>query len=360
MPASVGPPASFGPRSSSVSACFSIACASARYFRSCSPRSAGSSSRSDASTARSKVASSRSIIRRSSPPIRSAASTTPRSPARSATPARRSYDESSSASYESAWECSLPGVSGWRRAKRRKPLRPTFITTSFVSEGFALRASRSSRTSRSCPSVSRRCSRYAAESSGSPAISGAVRSWASACSSIECASVRYFVSCSLISVMGAPYPSSDSRHLGGRIRRVLALVRLVLVSHLSGGGVSVALPAGWDGRVSLIHNQTTLRASNGDLDLELAELGNRPGTSGFLPVRRLVLRPQDLRTPQLAIRRVAVHGRSFLITADLPDATLLGTVNDVLAQVRIAWPAGLAPAARRRLERRFGFRACAA
>ena len=132
---------------------------------------------------------------------------------------------------------------------------------------------------------------------------------------------------------------------------MLALVGLVLVSHLSGGGVSVALPAGWDGRVSLIHNQTTLRASNGDLDLGLVELGNRPGTSGFLPVRRLALRPQDLRTPQLAIRRVAVHGRSFLITADLPGAGLLGSANEVLARVRISWPAGLSPRERKRLER---------
>ena len=132
---------------------------------------------------------------------------------------------------------------------------------------------------------------------------------------------------------------------------MLALAGVVLATNLSGGGLSVALPAGWDGRISLIRNQTTLRASNGELDLELAELGNRPGTSGFLPVRRLALRPQDLRTPRLAVRRVAVHGRSFLITADLPDAGLLGTVNDVLAQVQIAWPAGLAPAARRRLER---------
>ncbi|HYZ78743.1 MAG TPA: hypothetical protein VE596_15365 [Gaiellaceae bacterium] len=132
---------------------------------------------------------------------------------------------------------------------------------------------------------------------------------------------------------------------------MLALVGLVLAGHLSGGGLSIALPAGWDGRVSLLRNQATLRASNGELDLELAELGNRPGTSGFLPVRRLALRPQDLRTPQLAVRRVAVHGRSFLITADLPDASRLGSANDVLARVRISWPAGLAPAARRRFER---------
>ena len=132
---------------------------------------------------------------------------------------------------------------------------------------------------------------------------------------------------------------------------MLALVGLVLAGHLSGGGLSVALPAGWDGRISLIRNQTTLRASNGDINLELAELGNRPGTSGFLPVRRLVLRPRDLRTPRLAVRRVAVHGRSFLITADLPDAGLLGSVNDVLARVRIAWPAGLSPRERKRLQR---------
>jgi hypothetical protein len=132
----------------------------------------------------------------------------------------------------------------------------------------------------------------------------------------------------------------------------VVLVPLVAaLVHLSGGGLSVGLPPGWDGRVSLIRDQATLRASNGDLDLELAELGNRPGTSGFLPVRRLVLRPQDLRTPQLAVRRVAVHGRSFLITADLPGAGLLGSANDVLARVRISWPAGLSPRERRRLER---------
>jgi hypothetical protein len=181
---------------------------------------------------------------------------------------------------------------------------------------------------------------------------GAARSWASACSSIECASVRYFVSCSLISLMLVPYPSaSDLQHVAGRTQGVLALVGLVLAGHLSGGGLSVALPAGWEGRVSLLRNQAMLRASNCDLELELAELGNRPGTSGFLPVRRLVLRRQDLRTARLAVRRVAVHGRSFLITADLPDAGLLGSANDVLARVRIAWPAGLSPPERKRLER---------
>jgi hypothetical protein len=132
---------------------------------------------------------------------------------------------------------------------------------------------------------------------------------------------------------------------------VLLVPLVAALVHLSGGGLSVGLPPGWDGRVSLIRYQTTLRASNGELDLELTELGNRPGTSGFLPVRRLALRPQDLRTPRLAIRRVAVHGRSFLITADLPDASLLGSANDVLARVRISWPAGLSPRERKRLER---------
>jgi hypothetical protein len=155
-----------------------------------------------------------------------------------------------------------------------------------------------------------------------------------------------------MSVMDAAYPAaSDSQHRAARSHSVLALIGLVLAGHLSGGGLSVALPAGWNGRVALIRNQVMLRASNGDLDLELAELGNRPGTSGFLPVHRLVLRQQDLRTPQLAIRRVAVHGRSFLITADLPDADLLGSANDLLGRVRIAWPAGLAPRQRKRLER---------
>src|SRR5919202_4849306 len=236
MRASVGLPASFGPRSSSAIACSSIACASARYFRSCSVRSSRPTSRSDASTARSKVLSSRCIIVRSSAAIRSAASATSRSSARSATPRRSSYDESSSASYESACEWSFPGVSGLRRAKSRKPLPPTFMTTSFVSEGFAPRASRRSRTVCSWPSVSRRCSRYAAESSGSPAMSGAVRSCASACSSIEWASVRYFVSCSWMSAVIAPPVASS----GGSYPHACPLLALELGEEGASVGEAVA------------------------------------------------------------------------------------------------------------------------
>jgi hypothetical protein len=130
---------------------------------------------------------------------------------------------------------------------------------------------------------------------------------------------------------------------------VAALAALAV--HLSGAGMSVTLPPAWEGHVSLVHGQATLQASGQELSLRLDEVGNRPGTSGFLPTTRVVLRPQDLRTPQLAIRRVAVHGRSFVVTANLPDPSFLDRANVVLAEVRVAWPPGLAPAARRRLER---------
>jgi hypothetical protein len=132
---------------------------------------------------------------------------------------------------------------------------------------------------------------------------------------------------------------------------VLALVGLVLAGHLSGGGLSATLPVGWHGRIWLSGGQATLRASGGGIAVELAELGNRPGTSGFLPVRSVVLRPRDVRNSRLARRRISIRGRSFLITARLPDEGVLGSVNAVLSRVRISWPAGLSPVARRRLER---------
>jgi hypothetical protein len=45
---------------------------------------------------------------------------------------------------------------------------------------------------------------------GSPAMSGAARIWASACSSMECASVRYLMSCSSMArvVMRTAIPGS--------------------------------------------------------------------------------------------------------------------------------------------------------
>ena len=117
--------------------------------------------------------------------------------------------------------------------------------------------------------------------------------------------------------------------------------------------MSVTLPAAWEGRVSLVRGQATLQARSGELSLRVDEVGNRPGTRGFLRVTSPVLRAQDLRSPQLAIRRVAVHGRSFVVAANLPDASFLDSANEVLSRVRISWRVGLAPAARRRLERPF-------
>jgi hypothetical protein len=132
---------------------------------------------------------------------------------------------------------------------------------------------------------------------------------------------------------------------------VLAAALAALAVHLSGAGMSLTLPAGWEGRVSLVRLQPTLQARSDELSVRLDEVGNRPGTRGFLPATSPVLRPQDMRSPQLAIRRVAVHGRSFVVTANLPDASFLDSANDVLSRVRISWPVGLAPAARRRLDR---------
>jgi hypothetical protein len=132
---------------------------------------------------------------------------------------------------------------------------------------------------------------------------------------------------------------------------VLAAALAALVVHLSGAGMSVTLPPGWEGRVALVRGQATLQARSGELSLRLDEVGNRPGTDGFLRTTSPVLRPQDMRSPQLAIRRVAVHGRSFVVAANLPDASFLDSANGVLSQVRISWPTGLSPTARRRLER---------
>jgi hypothetical protein len=103
--------------------------------------------------------------------------------------------------------------------------------------------------------------------------------------------------------------------------------------------------------VSLVRGQATLQAKKAELSVRLDEVGNRPGTRGFFPAASPRLRQQDMRSPQLGIRRVAIHGRSFVVTANLPGASFLDSANGVLSEVRISWPAGLAPAARRRLER---------
>jgi hypothetical protein len=131
--------------------------------------------------------------------------------------------------------------------------------------------------------------------------------------------------------------------------QVVALVAAVV--HLSGAGLSVALPGGWHGRIALVRGQATFQARSVGLSVRLDEVGNRPGTRGFLPTTSPVLRPRDMRSPHLAIRRVAVHGRSFVVTASLPDPSFLDRANAVFSEVRISWQAGLAPAARRRLER---------
>jgi hypothetical protein len=136
--------------------------------------------------------------------------------------------------------------------------------------------------------------------------------------------------------------------------------------HLSGGGLSAALPAGWQGHIALQRDQARLEAKANGLSVRLEEVGNAPGSEGFLPTRRVVLRREDVADPAraarfgapphhaLATRRLAVHGRSFLLVAELDHldpGELLRRSNAMLAGVRVSPPAGLAKAARRRLER---------
>src|SRR5438067_1835373 len=90
---------------------------------------------------------------------------------------------------------------------------PARITSSFSVDGDSPRSSRCLRTSRSCSSVSERCCSNVRASSGSSAMSGALRSCASACDSIECASVRYFVSCFWVSVMDTFVPGEADAKL---------------------------------------------------------------------------------------------------------------------------------------------------
>ena len=132
---------------------------------------------------------------------------------------------------------------------------------------------------------------------------------------------------------------------------MLRLLAIIAATQLHGAGIAVTLPEGWEGRVSLERGQAALEASGQDTSLRLDEVGNRPGTSGFLPTRLLVLRPQDLRGTQLAIRRIAVQARSFVVTADLPDPSAFARVNEVLSRVLVSPPPGLSRAGRERLER---------
>jgi hypothetical protein len=146
--------------------------------------------------------------------------------------------------------------------------------------------------------------------------------------------------------------------------QVVALAAVFV--HLSGAGLSLTLPTGWQGHIALRWDQARLEATTNDLSLRLEEVGNAPGSEGFVPTRRVRLRREDVADraraarfgapPRhaLAARRLAVHGRSFVLVAELarPDAKeLLRRADTLLARLRISAPAGLGPAARRRLER---------
>src|SRR4051812_22803110 len=73
-------------------------------------------------------------------------------------------------------------------------------------------------TDRSCASVSVRCSASSFESWSEPAMSGADRSWARACSSIEWASARYLTSWSLSEVVTVPPSRCGEGGTRGRLR----------------------------------------------------------------------------------------------------------------------------------------------
>ena len=147
----------------------------------------------------------------------------------------------------------------------------------------------------------------------------------------------------------------------------MLLVPLVAaLVHLSGAGLAVTLPAGWQGQVTLQWDQARLHAKTNGLSVRLEEVGNAPGSEGFIPTRKVALRREDVADPAraarfgapphhaLAARRLAVHGRSFVLVAELDrldPGELLRRANGMLTGVRISPPAGLAPGARRRLER---------
>jgi hypothetical protein len=136
--------------------------------------------------------------------------------------------------------------------------------------------------------------------------------------------------------------------------------------HLGGAGLSITLPPGWHGRIALDRDQARLEARTSDLRLRLDEVGNAPGSEGFVPTRRVGLRREDVADPvraarfgappghSLAARRLALHGRSFVLVAELGRldiGELLRRTNGVLARLRVSPPAGFGIAARRRLER---------
>jgi hypothetical protein len=146
--------------------------------------------------------------------------------------------------------------------------------------------------------------------------------------------------------------------------QVVALAAVFI--HLSGAGLSLTVPAGWQGHIGLHWGQARLEAKTSDVSLRLEEVGNAPGSEGFVPTRSVRLRRKDVADRArasrfgappghaLAARRLAVHGRSFVLVAELarPRAKeLLRRTNTVLARLRILSPAGLGPAARKRLER---------
>jgi hypothetical protein len=135
---------------------------------------------------------------------------------------------------------------------------------------------------------------------------------------------------------------------------------------IHGGGLEATLPAGWHGRVRSVVGSAVLEAATirlpsgnaatarvaralGGLDavVSITEVGNRPGTSGFVQLRgRLRIGTDSVRPrPTLGgapsvVRRFAASGGSFVLVAlfgaDPPARVTLRQVNGLLVSVRFA------------------------
>src|SRR5829696_1435389 len=205
-------------------------------------------------------------------------------------------------SYENACAASLPGVSGLSRAKTSMPQPPARPARSLIVDGLAPRCSSAARTSRSCSSVSRRCCEKACASSGSPAIPGARRIWTSACSSIECASARCFVSCSWESC------SAMSPGVPGRVRADSAGGRLALFVDRLRALPSVDRLATAVARAELAERRSELLAGARD-DVDLVSRARerlRPSLRPVLNATGVIVHTNLGRVPLAAAAQAAV------------------------------------------------------
>jgi hypothetical protein len=102
---------------------------------------------------------------------------------------------------------------------------------------------------------------------------------------------------------------------------------------VAGAGLHVRVPPEWNGRVRRDPGGLALaRISGSGVTIDLAEVGNRPGTNGFRVVDR----------PLLTTRRFAMADRSFVLSVDFaanpPPGNLVRAASDVLGTLRVRPP----------------------